>query len=810
MKRLSPIRSIRSRVLALGLGMTLIEVAALSFVAESAARQFHDQLRADAIATAKQASFVAAPLVAFESHDELKKALALLRTDADFAYARVFDDHGVLLASEGEVNGNGCPADGTESQEDGGFLHTCMPIVDGGHIWGHLDLGTSNARTEHRATRIWVVTIGTMVLLLLLSTFAMAYLSRSTVAPVERLTEAVSRVGHGNWNVDIDCHDRDEIGVLAGRFRQMVDDLRRTTVSKTYVDDIIDSMAESMVVTDPGGRILTVNPATCALLGYQEKQLEGQQIQLILADERDFDCDGLTDAKSLETEYTTADGRRIPVKVSAAPMRAEGGGVIYMARDIRESQRRDGEIRLAKEAAETANRAKSAFLANMSHEIRTPMNAILGYSQLLLRSSALEADARANVKVINRSGEHLLNLINDILDMSKIEAGQMGIKPVAFRVSDLADDLVAMFRPRIEGRVQFEALVGDEDAPCVFADEGKIRQVLINLLGNAVKFTERGSIKLAVSTQHREDGQLWLAASVEDTGPGIAAEEQDKLFRPFAQVESGTRLNKGTGLGLAISRQFARMMGGDVTMISELGRGTVFSFGMPIAIGDARDVIAQSSRRRVQGLRRGQNPPRILVVDDEQDNRAWLKQLLEPIGFAIREANDGAAAIQSWQDWKPQLILMDMRMPVMGGREAARIIKASPGGDDTVVIAFTASAMDEDRCEALAGGMDDYLSKPCRENVLLEKIQEHLGLQYEYAVEETAEELSSARGSAEQIPSELRDQLCDAILNGEKQRLDCIIEQVRPHDAAFAQTLQGFADRYEFDELTQILQETCQ
>ena len=248
-------------------------------------------------------------------------------------------------------------------------------------------------------------------------------------------------------------------------------------------------------------------------------------------------------------------------------------------RDITERKRVEQQIlnlnRQLEDAAaeaEAANRAKSTFLSTMSHEIRTPMNAILGYAQLMLRDPGLGADAKTNLKIIGRSGEHLLALINDVLDMAKIEAGRTELNPVTFNLARLLDDLAAMFRLRAEAKaLRFELWVDGEAVPYVVADEGKIRQVLINLLGNAIKFTECGEIKLHVTLEQRKADQLWLSARVEDTGPGIAEEDQKKLFEPFSQVRSGLDSLKGTGLGLAISRKYARMMGGDITVTSKPG-----------------------------------------------------------------------------------------------------------------------------------------------------------------------------------------------------------------------------------------------
>jgi signal transduction histidine kinase/DNA-binding response OmpR family regulator len=478
---------------------------------------------------------------------------------------------------------------------------------------------------------------------------------------------------------------------------------------------------------------------------------------------------------------------------------------------IRELQQTDRRLEEAAAESDAANRAKSTFLSTMSHEIRTPMNAILGYTQLMLRDPRLGMDAKTNLKIIGRSGEHLLNLINDVLDMSRIEAGRTELKPVTFNLAGLLDDLAAMFRLRAEAKaLRFEMVVDGESVPYVVADEGRIRQALINLLVNAIKFTERGQIKLHVMLEQRSADRLWLSACVEDTGSGITDKDQKKLFEPFSQAQRGLNVQEGTGLGLAISRKYARLMGGDVTLTSSSGNGSIFRFEIPVERGDAGVAVRRTAARRVIGIRDGTKAPRILVVDDQLENRDWLMKLLTSIGFSVRDADNGEAAIRNWEEWNPRLILMDVHMPVMDGLEAARRIKADPRGKETAIIVLTASAMDEDRRSVSKSGADDFQAKPCREDELLEKIRALLNIAYEYEEIKEIEGQPVAGVTAErlgQLPRELVEELRNATSTGDKELLDKLILKVsETADSESAHALQELADKYDYDALTRLLE----
>ncbi|MEN9353960.1 MAG: hypothetical protein RL318_1285 [Fibrobacterota bacterium] len=387
------------------------------------------------------------------------------------------------------------------------------------------------------------------------------------------------------------------------------------------------------------------------------------------------------------------------------------------SRDRAELARCDAEKQ--REAALAANQAKSTFLANMSHELRTPLNAILGFSQILGNDPAATASQKEKLHTILGAGEHLLAIINDILDLSKIESGKVVAEPRAFDLGEMLQDIVMMLRGRAHAKgLELELDQSSSFPRFVLADSAKLRQVLINLVGNAIKFTNEGRvvIKLSLNGQRTENGLRRMCFEVSDTGPGIAAQDHARIFDPFVQL--GTQ--EGTGLGLAITRQFVAVLGGSISMQSALGEGTKFVF---TACYEPAEVTALDPGLRGQGRIisvEGANRLRVLVVDDSPENRAVARGFLEPLGFAIREAANGHEGVQVFRDWKPHLVLLDRRMPVLDGIGAAREMRQlEPVGERSAILAVTAHAYRDEQEQMLEAGCDAFLAKPYSEADLL-------------------------------------------------------------------------------------------
>ncbi|XGV95166.1 MAG: GAF domain-containing protein [Leptolyngbya sp. BL-A-14] len=512
------------------------------------------------------------------------------------------------------------------------------------------------------------------------------------------------------------------------------------------------------------------------------------------------------------------------------------GVAVQQAELFAQTQQQTIALQEAKELADAANRAKSEFLASMSHELRTPLNAVLGFTQLMSCDTSLTPTQQEHLGIINRSGEHLLKLINDVLEMSKIEAGQVTLDRHHFDLYNLLLNLEEMLQLRAKAKhLQFTIFCSPDVPRFVIADESKLQQILINLLGNAIKFTQRGSVTLKVSQSAdslHEDKQselspmlpdnqtIKLRFAVEDTGAGMSLEEQQNLFKPFEQTRSGLAASEGTGLGLAISQKFVQLMDGTITVTSQSGQGSTFAFVIPIQFTDAIDAPAlQPITQTVIGLAPDQPTYRILIAEDNATNRYLLSQMLRLPGFELKEVDNGLDAVTLCQQWRPHLVLMDMRMPVMNGVEATQQIKANVETQSTIVIALTASAFEEQRQAFLTVGCDDFLSKPFQRVTLFTKISQHLGVRYLY---ETADSTQAAqpktlyqskqilsdhdlKASLKRQSEDWQTQLYRAALEGSDTRVFELLGQLPSEQLALREAISILAEGFQFDQILSLL-----
>lgn len=479
--------------------------------------------------------------------------------------------------------------------------------------------------------------------------------------------------------------------------------------------------------------------------------------------------------------------------------------------DITEQKKTETVLLKARQDAEMANKAKSIFLANMSHEIRTPLNAIIGFSQLMNRDKHLtDTQRQYNISII-RAGEHLLSLINDILELSKMEAGRLELNPTTVDLRILLSEIQLFFKEQVESKhlqLIFEA--ASNIPRYVLVDDNKLRRIFINLIGNAIKFTDEGGIAVRVRTDQVNTVKSRLVVEIEDSGTGIPENEIGKLFKQFVQTSSGIGKSSGTGLGLALSRELAILMGGDITVSSEVGKGSVFTFTVEIEVGKV-EAIPDAIRKSVVGMEKGMEDFRILVVDDTEENRQVVVQLLNLVGFITREAVNGEDAIVQFEQWNPHLILMDMRMPVMDGYEATRRIKLTEKGKQTPIVALTASSFEDEQKKIGDLGIHGYIRKPFRESELFGTIGNILGISYIFEDESTSAEENYQINDAEivdriaQLPADLVAQMQNAAIVADIDLLVDLIRQIDLDHFDLARHLMTLANNYDYGYLQQIL-----
>ena len=713
--------------------------------------------------------------------------------------------------------------------------------------------------------------------------------------PIITLTNAALRMAQGDIQHAIDTSGTDELGTLARSFAYMRDEIQRKieelqqlnaeldqrvedrtaeVVRQKYIlDTFMETVPDRIYFKDREGRITRANIAHSRRMRLNNPSEEVGKTDFDFFPEEDAWCKYKQEQEIIRTgtpligveeKREWDDGKEEWSLVTKMPLRDEHGeiiGTFGISRDITKLKQTEETMKHAKEAAEAANRAKSEFLANMNHELRTPLNVILGLAQAMIRNPLIPSEERENLDIVYRSGEHLLTLINNVLALSKIEAGRMVLHENNVDLFRLLDDLEEMFSLKAaQKRLSLTFERADKVPKYACTDDTKLRQVLMNLLNNAVKFTEEGGVVVRVGIANCEFGIANLEDrkseirnlnfEIEDTGPGIASEEMEALFEAFGQTKTGRRAQEGTGLGLTISQRFVHLMKGEISVQSEVGRSTTFAFTVPVRMVSSTDITMFPLRRRVIALAPGQPRYRILIVDDKSDNRRLLVKLLTPFGFDVQEAADGQEALAVWNTFQPHLIWMDIRMPVLDGYDATRQIrnledrrqKAESGKTEehvevtkhqilntkhqtpidnrhssiyTIIVALTASSSEEEREVVLSAGCDDFVRKPFREAEIFEIMHKHLGVQYVYeesqggkakSEEVKVEEVLTPR-ALKALPTDIYTELQQAANVTDPGKVNHLVVRIREHNPPLADALAELMKQFRFDILQAVFEE---
>jgi PAS domain S-box-containing protein len=676
--------------------------------------------------------------------------------------------------------------------------------------------------------------------ILLLSAGLVSLLARYIVRPFLRLKEAAVELGRGNLARRVDIRTGDEIEALSASFNEMAGQLQQRDKALRDGEARIRRLVESNIIGvffwELRGGIVDANDAFLHILGYSREELRSGKIDwsdLTPPEYRPRDQQAIEDllrtgsCTPYDKEYVKKNGDRVPVLLGGALLEGSREAGVAFVIDLTERKRAEAELKrhrdhldelvkgrtaelsVAKEAAEAANRAKNAFLANISHEFRTPLNAILGYAQILKRDKGLSERDALGLNIIRQSGDHLLTLVTDILDLAKVEAGKLDLYPSVFNLPGFLRLIADTIRIKADEKgLQFLYEPSPDLPQAVQADHKRLRQILLNLLGNAVKFTDRGQVTLRVLAIPGDEPFSRVRFEVHDTGIGIAEKQLRALFQPFEQAGDAHRRSFGAGLGLAISRQLARLMGSDIHVESELGRGSHFWFelDLPRIDGVIDSPVVEQMVIGYQGPRK-----KVLIADDIAANRALVVELLGRLGFHTMEAVNGYEALETAKRLYPDMIIIDIQMPEMDGLEATRQLRELPAFKETTIIVVSASVSNGDKAESLGAGANLFLPKPLDFNVLLQQIGIALQLVWIYERQEerpiVANETSSDLVAP---PAEEMDFLHGLALAGNMRDIlewTDRLETVDARYAPFAEKLRRLAKNFQSKAILALVQE---
>lgn len=795
--------NLKRKIIGITVTIILVMTAIFGYFMKTAVYEsLEEEIDRRAIAIGKHFAELSADADLTESTSLLKTHLAdYIATESYLAYIIIFDANGRIQAHTFQsavpveilsaVTTNKSTesvhifrrADGIELEDF--FVKSGTSTVGGVHIGIY---ETKIANSIHNL----MLKLAPFLLAVILSGIVVAFLLAGAITrPIQILSDGVKRVTRGDLDFVINVRTRDEIEQLAIAFNQMTGNLRESTVSRVFMEKLINTMNEILIVISPEGIVLNVNRAYYELFGTAVSDVVGRKVESFTSEE----APALLYAayqqslnsgvmQGIESYFVSGNGEQIPLLLSMAVMRNDNGAPqaiicaaqnIYSLKKIQkalehkqseledvnrnleeivasrtaelaigneglraevaERQKKTEELRAARDLAESANRAKSEFLANMSHEIRTPLNSIIGGTEYL-DSTSLDDDQQRCLKMIHHAGDSLLVLINDLIDLSRIESGQLEIICRPFTLSSTIERVIEMVGQTAERKHLELSLDCDKMLPkAVSGDQIRLQQVLVNLVTNAVKFTESGgSVTIRSSSSALENGRIPVTFEITDTGIGIDPNKLEMIFDSFSQADTSiTRRFGGSGLGLAISRKLVEAMGGTISVKSTPGVGSIFSITIPFLTTEfnfdqiSRPAPAEPAHSGL--IIDGGNIKRVLLVDDSRENLDLMQLLLKPLQLTIEEANNGQEALDMATQRHYDLVMMDIQMPVMDGYTATRMIRRHEersGHNRVTIIALTAHAYESDIKKCLEAGCDDHIAKPFKKKTLLECLNKYL------------------------------------------------------------------------------------
>ncbi|ATX78678.1 Signal transduction histidine kinase [Mariprofundus aestuarium] len=649
-------------------------------------------------------------------------------------------------------------------------------IANATNLRNILNRGYSEKLHEIRATTLYISSAA----ILLLITLGGMVLFRM-VRGLALLQTGITQFAAGELNERVPLKSRDELGDIARSLNSMASNLTESMASRERLEGMVKERTDAL----------------------QKSRLAAISVMEDINFQR----------------HQTNEAKKALEKINV-DLQSE-----MKVRKAKESELRRNEalLRQAKSGAESASRSKSIFLANMSHELRTPLNAILGFSQLMQMDPEMSEESRANLQTINRSGSHLLTLINDVLDMSKIEAGKIDLQNDSFNFEELVREAVDMMLVRASSK-GVELLIDPESTypKFIYGDAAKIRQILINFLSNAVKFTDEGRVSLRFTSEApNAKGEFMLTGAVTDTGIGIAPEDISKVFAPFEQVvQKGEEKidQKGTGLGLALCKQFIEMMDGHVEVQSQPGAGSTFTFTIRVKEATSSEVsedVAIQKKGVPTGLAAGQKPVKILIAEDDTANAIILESVLRKCGLQTLVVDNGQKAVEQFKTWKPDLICMDRRMPVLDGLQATRHIRQEPGGGGVKIVAVTAVAFREERQQMLEAGCDDLVKKPYTFEEIFQAIERNLEIEFVYPEHDeggSEEEFQPLKNSAleaaiKELPQPLLEKVRQSALELDMDGFEAALPEVEKINPKLAGSLRLLHSQLDYSAILKVLKE---